>query len=182
MSLARKLIYDVLASKDVSAIEEVFVRLVCGEAVIACDGARVAEEARSALLKNAAEILATDIRPVPRQAAAVLHDLAPDVLSAEPTFAVAAAIARANLSKLGTGDRRFMDERTIVADIIAEEGVWSPRLREVGRDHGGAGRGDAPDGSPDRGIHVPGGGEGEQLFSGDGSFDDPDAPDVLPRR
>jgi hypothetical protein len=63
-------------------------------------------------------------------------------------------------------------------EIIRREGIGSPKLKEVGRSHSGAGRGEGPHGEPNQGRHVPGGGQGEQGGPGrGGSETDPDAPD-----
>lgn len=176
MKLKREMVESALAGGDRSEIEAVFECLVLGDAVMLDDGGLMAEAERRALFEVAADLLSVNERPVPRTVAAVLHDFAPERLNADPTFATAAAIARENAARLPTGNRRRRDRGDLIAEIIAEEGVDSPRLRQIGQTQGGAGSGEAFDGAPGRGAHVPGGGEGENPSEGAGSFDDPDAP------
>ena len=76
------------------------------------------------------------------------------------------------------------DRSREVDQIIRREGISSPKLKEIGRDHSGAGRGAGPHGETNQGRGVPGGGQGEQEFPGNGGSEtDPDAPeDALPWR
>jgi hypothetical protein len=63
-------------------------------------------------------------------------------------------------------------------DIIRREGIDSPKLKEVGRSHSGAGRGDGSHGEPNQGPHVPGGGQKEHGPPGHGGSEtEPQAPD-----
>jgi hypothetical protein len=57
-----------------------------------------------------AAVLANDDRPIPRSLAAVLHDLAPDDLSAQTSFARAAAIVVENVERIAAGKSTFKDE------------------------------------------------------------------------
>ena len=69
-------------------------------------------------------------------------------------------------------------EAELMDEIIRREGVGSPKLRQFGRDHGGEGRGDGPNGERNQGQHQPGGGQGENADKpAEGSATDPDAPD-----